>query len=212
VSDSTPTSDAILDAAELLFARNGFTATTIKQIGKEAKVNPALLYYYYDSKETLYRATLQRILGQLMTRGMDAADRASSHADRIRAFIRAQARLLAEHPHFPRLFVREMVDHQAAHAEQAITTSAAGAFKRLCGVIEDGQRDGVFRRSLDPRFAAISILAQVAYFTIARPAVGLLLGHGTGGPSAEVSEQFFTHAEDFALDALRAAGAEEPRP
>jgi TetR/AcrR family transcriptional regulator len=209
VSESTPTPDVILDAAERLFARQGFTATTIKQIGNEAGVNPALLYYYYDSKETLYRAMLQRILGQLLVRGADAIERAGSHADRIRAFVRAQAMLLSEHPHFPQLFVREMVDHQAAHAEQAITGTAAAAFKRLCRVIEDGQRDGVFRRSLDPRFSAISIIAQVAYFVIARPAVGLLLGHGTGGPPADVSREFFAHAEAFALDALLAGRPEE---
>ena len=165
-------------------------------------MNPALLYYYYDSKETLYRAMLQRILGQLLARGTDAIERASSHAERIRAFVRAQARLLGEHPHFPQLLVRELVDHQAAHAEQAITGTAAGAFRRLCEVIEAGQREGAFRRSLDPRYTAISIIAQVAYFAIARPAVGLLLGHGTSGPPRAVSDEFYVHAEEFALAAL----------
>jgi TetR/AcrR family transcriptional regulator len=202
VAESSPTQDLILDAAERLFARQGFTATTIKQIGKEAAVNPALLYYYYDNKETLYRAMLQRILGQLLARGTDAIERASTHTERIRAFVRAQARLLAEHPHFPQLLVRELVDHQAAHAEQAITNTAAGAFKRLCGVIEAGQKDGVFRRSLDPRFSAISIIAQVAYFAIAKPAVGILLGHGVSGPPLGVADAFSTHAEEFALAAL----------
>jgi AcrR family transcriptional regulator len=202
VSESTSTADLILDAAERLFARQGFAATTIKQIGKEAAVNPALLYYYYDSKETLYRAMLQRILAQLLARGTDAIERAATHADRIRAFVRAQARLLGEHPHFPQLLVRELVDHQAAHAEQAITTTAAAAFKRLCEVIEAGQKEGAFRTALDPRFTAISIIAQVAYFAIARPAVGLLLGHGTAGPPPATSEEFFTHAEEFALAAL----------
>ncbi len=202
MADPTSSQDSILDAAEQLFARQGFTATTIKQIGKEAAVNPALLYYYYDSKETLYRAMLQRILGQLLARGVDAIERASSHADRIRAFVRAQAKLLGEHPHFPQLLVRELVDHQAAHAEQAITNTAAGAFRRLCEVIEAGQRDGAFRKSLDPRFTAISIIAQVAYFAIARPAVGLLLGHGTSGPPRAVSDEFYVHAEEFALAAL----------
>jgi AcrR family transcriptional regulator len=204
VSDATPTPDLILDAAERLFARQGFAATTIKQIGKEAAVNPALLYYYYDSKETLYRAMLQRILSQLLAHGVDAIDRATSHADRIRAFVRAQARLLGEHPHFPQLLVRELVDHQAAHAEQSITSTAAAAFKRLCDVIEAGQRDGAFRASLDPRFTAISIIAQVAYFAIARPAVGLLLGHGTSGPPPRTAQRFYQHAEDFALAALGA--------
>ena len=199
-----PTPDLILDAAERLFARQGFAATTIKQIGKEAAVNPALLYYYYESKETLYRAMLQRILGQLLARGADAIDHATSHADRVRAFVRAQVRLLGEHPHFPQLLVRELVDHQAAHAEQAITSTAAAAFKRLCDVIAAGQRDGAFRQSLDPRFTAISIIAQVAYFAIARPAVGLLLGHGTSGPPARTAERFYAHAEAFALAALGA--------
>ena len=202
MADPTSSQDSILDAAEQLFARQGFTATTIKQIGKEAAGNPALLYYYYDSKETLYRAMLQRILGQLLARGVDAIERASSHADRIRAFVRAQARLLGEHPHFPQLLVRELVDHHAAHAEQAITNTAAGAFRRLCEVIEAGQRDGAFRKSLDPRFTAISIIAQVAYFAIARPAVGLLLGYGTSGPPRAVSDEFYVHAEEFALAAL----------
>jgi AcrR family transcriptional regulator len=202
VTESTSTQDLILDAAERLFARHGFTATTIKQIGKEAAVNPALLYYYYDSKETLYRAMLQRILAQLLARGTDAIERAATPTDRIRAFIRAQAKLLGEHPHFPQLLVRELVDHQAAHAEQAITTTAAAAFKRLCEVIEAGQREGAFRKTLDPRFTAISVIAQVAYFAIARPAVGLLLGHGTAGPPRATSEEFFMHAEEFALAAL----------
>jgi TetR/AcrR family transcriptional regulator len=205
VTDSASTQDLILDAAERLFARQGFTATTIKQIGKEAAVNPALLYYYYDSKETLYRAMLQRILSQLLARGAEGIERATTHADRIRAFVRAQTKLLGEHPHFPQLLVRELVDHQAAHAEEAITKTAAGAFKRLCDVITAGQRDNIFRKTFDPRFAAISIIAQVAYFAIARPAVGLLLGHGSAGPTPEISEQFFAHAEEFALHALLVA-------
>ena len=202
-----PTQDVILDAAERLFARQGFTATTIKQIGTEAGVNPALLYYYYDSKETLYRAMLQRILGQLLARGANAIERATTHADRIRAFVGAQAKLVSEHPHFPQLLVRELVDHQASHAEEAITNTAAAAFKRLCDVIESGQNAGVFRKSLDPRFAAISIISQVAYFAIARPAVGLLLGHGVGGPPRDVADRFFAHAEEFALNSLIAGDA-----
>src|SRR5687768_12570872 len=211
--DSASTQDAILDAAETLFARQGFTATTVKQIATEANVNSALLYYYYQNKETLYRAMLQRILGQLLAKGTDAIERASTHADRIRAFVRAQVALLAEHPHFPQLLVRELVDHQASHAEEAITNTAAGAFKRLCDVIEAGQNAGVFRKSLDPRFAAISIIAQVAYFAIARPAVGLLLGHGVGGPPRDVADRFYAHAGEFALDALLAgdaAGTDRP--
>ena len=37
-------------------------------------------------------------------------------------------------------------------------------------------------------------------------AVGLLLGHGVGGPPSEVAERFYAHAEEFALNALLAGG------
>jgi DNA-binding transcriptional regulator YbjK len=46
--------DLILDAAERLFAAQGFARTTIKQIGREAGVNSALLYYYFADKHQLY--------------------------------------------------------------------------------------------------------------------------------------------------------------
>lgn len=196
------TRDLILDAAEHLFARQGFAATTIKQIGKEAAVNPALLYYYFDSKESLYRATIQRIIAHLVERGTEGIEAARTPTEQIRAVIRAQARVVAAHPRLPHLFVREMVDHHAAHAQDAITTLAAGIFKRLCDVIVAGQTTGVFKPQLDPRFSAVSIVSQLAYFFIAQPAVAILLGHGPDRVPPAVSERFFAHAEEFALAAL----------
>ena len=50
--------DAILAAATELFAAQGFAGVTIKEIGAKAKVNSALLYYYFEDKEGLYRAVL----------------------------------------------------------------------------------------------------------------------------------------------------------
>lgn len=198
-----PSRELILDAAERLFARQGFAATTIKEIGQEAAVNPALLYYYFDSKETLYRATIQRIIGHLVEQGSEGIDAARNPSDQIRAVIRAQARVVTAHPHLPHLFVREMVDHRAAHAQEAITALAAGIFKRLCDVIVAGQTAGIFEPKLDPRFAAVSIIAQLAYFFIAQPAVAILLGYGADRTPPAVSEQYFAHAEEFALAALR---------
>src|ERR1044071_1378756 len=73
---TTSTRDQILDAAERLFARKGFDPTTIKEIGAAAKLNPALLYYYFRDKEELYRAVLQRVAGELVTRGRAGLDAA----------------------------------------------------------------------------------------------------------------------------------------
>ena len=57
---SQPARIRILDAAERLFARNGFEATSLRAIIVEAQVNLASVHYYYRSKEGLIRAVIER--------------------------------------------------------------------------------------------------------------------------------------------------------
>ena len=196
------TRDQILDAAERLFAEQGFPRTTIKQIGQAAGVNSALLYYYFADKERLYHEVLQRLVGGLVARTVSTLAAEGPPAARLRAFLEAQAEALAANPHFPRLLVRELADSDAAHAVEQLQLLAATTFRRLCDLIEEGQRDGAFRSELDPRFAAISTMAQVAYFFIARPAVRVILDAGPAGPSPAVVRAYASHAADFALAAL----------
>jgi hypothetical protein len=120
----------------------------------------------------------------------------------VRQFVAAQAEFLLHHPNGPYLLVREMVDHRAAHAAPHVAQLSAGMFSRLTGIIGDGQRRGIFRADLDPRLAAISIIAQLAYFAIARPAIGLLLGGESGAVDEEFARRFTEHAGDFAIAAL----------
>ena len=39
--------EAILDAAEVVFAENGFHGATTRAIGEGAKANAALIHYYF---------------------------------------------------------------------------------------------------------------------------------------------------------------------
>ena len=45
----------ILNAAIELFARKGYAATSVREIVQEAQVTNPMLYYYFDSKEGLFR-------------------------------------------------------------------------------------------------------------------------------------------------------------
>ncbi len=196
--------DRILDAAEELFAARGFADTTIKQIGARAGVNPALLYYYYDGKETLYREMLRRLLTGFASGATRGLGDVSDPDEAIRRFTVVQAELVLAHPRFPTLLFREMIDHQARHAEQGVVEAIAGLFKRLCDLVEGGQRSGHFRADVDPRFAAISVISQIAYFALARPAIGIILGHGAGKLPDDVMRSFAQHAGRFSVAALSA--------
>lgn len=201
----------ILDAAERLFARGGFQPTTIKSIAREAGVNTALLYYYFADKQALYHAVLERAFGGLIEEGQARVPEDLDPEEAVRGFVAMQASYFGRHPNRPHLFVRELIDHGAEHAAGQLTRLAATLFRRLCSVIERGQAAGRFRGDLDPQRTAVSIVSQVAWLQVARPAVGILLGSGPAGPSARWSEEFAAHAAEFALAALRTPAARPDR-
>ena len=51
--------DKFLAASLDLFAERNFASVTIKDIAKALNVNTALIYYYFDSKTDLFRATIE---------------------------------------------------------------------------------------------------------------------------------------------------------
>lgn len=51
---SDKTRAAIVNAARLLFTRNGFDQTTVRDIAAEASVDPALVVRYFGGKEALF--------------------------------------------------------------------------------------------------------------------------------------------------------------
>lgn len=64
----------ILDTAEKCFAQNGFHATTIQMICREADVSPGALYVYFDSKEALIAGICERDRSEFSERFAGIAD------------------------------------------------------------------------------------------------------------------------------------------
>src|SRR4051794_1074253 len=49
----------ITEAALALFAERSFASVTIKGIAGKLRINPALIYYYFESKQDLFRASIE---------------------------------------------------------------------------------------------------------------------------------------------------------
>jgi AcrR family transcriptional regulator len=68
------TKDRVLDAAERLFARDGFEATSLRAITAEANVNLAAVNYHFQSKEALVQAVIGRRMGPVNARRLALLD------------------------------------------------------------------------------------------------------------------------------------------
>ena len=62
------TRERIMAAAARLFARRGYDKTSTKDIAEAARLTPPALYHYFDSKETLFVATVDDRESKLMAR------------------------------------------------------------------------------------------------------------------------------------------------
>jgi AcrR family transcriptional regulator len=76
--DATRTRLSLLQAARLRFAREGYAATTVRDIAADAGVNVALINRYFASKEGLFAACLTRAVEEL-----DVDDRVPSTLDEM---------------------------------------------------------------------------------------------------------------------------------
>jgi TetR/AcrR family transcriptional regulator len=195
---------AILDAATGLFARRGLEATTIKEIGREAGVTPGLLYYYFADKDALYRAVLDRAMGEFPGRLAPLAGVDGAPADALAGLIRAQAELFLAQPLLPRLIVRELADHEARHAAPVIRQHAQALLRAITALIARGQASGDFRRDVEPEFAALSTLSQLNWFCVAGPAVEQVLAREGAARDAATVRAFAEHAVRFTLAGLEA--------
>jgi len=132
--DALRSREAILAAAEQLFAERGFERTSLADIGAAAGLSRATPRYFFGSKDELYSAVLQRAFAERGERVREAfgpvAEWASSPGRRsleevLGPALEAYVGFLAERPSFVSLVEREALDGgrrlaRTPHESQAI--------------------------------------------------------------------------------------------
>ena len=69
------TRDRILEAAEAVFADNGYHDAIVDEIGRRTSLSKGGLYFHFPSKEGLFFAVLDRLADRLVNRAEEAASR-----------------------------------------------------------------------------------------------------------------------------------------
>src|SRR5918992_1421280 len=90
--DAPDMRERILDAAEDHFSRHGFWGVTIREVAQEARVDTALLHYYFDTKRGLFDAVFARraqIINQERIDSIGAYERAAGSSITVEGVINA---------------------------------------------------------------------------------------------------------------------------
>src|ERR1035437_6875823 len=103
------TARRIVRAAEEIFADQGLAGARMDEIARAAKVNKALLYYYFRSKQALHRFVLEALLSQLRAGVEERGVAVLPPGKRVTAVIDNFFDFVVRHPNYPRLVQREMM-------------------------------------------------------------------------------------------------------
>jgi TetR/AcrR family transcriptional regulator len=160
VRDPEATKAQILSAAEEEFARHGLNGARTEAIAARTGVTKAMIYYYFGSKEGLYRAVLQSPVAELKNRVDKISFDDLSPIEAMEALTRAAIAHEASHP------FQQMILFQEASQNQGKYFKEAGwqfffdiAFK----ILERGVADGSFRQ-VDPWFTALQIAGVCNFY------------------------------------------------
>lgn len=163
VRDAEVTQQQILDAAELEFARHGLKGARMNDIATHARITTATIHYYFENKEGLYRAVLQRPINEVQTMVEQLNLDQLPVEDALGQIIRSAITYEATNPHRQMLWFQEASQNQGFYFKQGNVQSL---HEYLLKVLERGMAAGCFR-PLDPFLTLTHILSVcIFYFTV----------------------------------------------
>ena len=159
---------AILQAAILEFAKEGVAGARTDAIARAARVNKALLYYYFEDKEALYSAVLDQVFGGLSEFVHEVLARDLPPRRKILAYAAAHFDYIAAHPLYPRIVQSEMMragHGHSRHLERIVKRYFHPIFEKLAEVLRAGAAAGEFRQVSPLHFIPSMISVIVFHFT-----------------------------------------------
>jgi len=135
----------ILEAAVEAFSQKGLAGARTDQIAKDAGVNKALLYYYFDSKQKLSEAALEHVAGEVARSTLAILNQGESAGERLLRFVLNHFDKMHARQNFQNLMHQEMVQmrHGKSNALPRVIETIFGPMTRRLGqLIEEGQSKG----------------------------------------------------------------------
>jgi AcrR family transcriptional regulator len=162
--DADRSQNQILVASTDEFALHGLGGARMDRIAERAGVNKRLIYYYFENKESLFLAVLERVYEGIRGEERQLNLTQVEPIEAIRRLIAFTWNYYLAHPEFLTLLNSENL-HRARHLKKStkVRTMHSPFVQVIADVLERGHKAGLFRAGVDPVQLYISI-AGLSYF------------------------------------------------
>ncbi|KQW97351.1 TetR/AcrR family transcriptional regulator [Flavobacterium sp. Root420] len=138
----------ILEVAEKLFSEKGFEGTSIRDISKHAKINIAMVSYYFGSKERLLEALILYKTSDLKLQLENLLQENLEPIEKVNKLIEIYINRISCNKGIFRVLHFELNSEKREKSMIAFTELKKGNLKSVESIIAQGQSKGVFRKDV----------------------------------------------------------------
>lgn len=193
----------ILKAAEEVFAIRGIDAASVRDISKVAKINIAMISYYFGSKEKLAEALFEwrvNLFKKQMNEIVDSEE--LQPFEKLNLFLKNYLKRILESPEFHRIMVRE-------HSKKTISPTIEAKINEIKmlnihfiqRVIEEGYQQQVFKRKAPAEAIIMTVIGGTSYLILNEKTYSKLWNISSHEDySNHINQEYYP----YLLDALKA--------
>lgn len=183
-NDPDATRADIIEVALKEFADKGLSGARIDEIAEQTRTSKRMIYYYFESKEGLYRAVLEECYRRIrdIENRLDLEHLPPLKA--LRLLVTSTFDYQDAHPDFIRLVMVENINH-GEHIGQLPNFNAlnAGVIDQIKRICERGAAEGVMRKDIDPVDLHMTISALCFFNVSNRYTFSRIFRLNMGSPS-----------------------------
>jgi TetR/AcrR family fatty acid metabolism transcriptional regulator len=156
-----------LEAAVRVFADKGFRQATIADLARKAELGEATIYNHFRNKEHILFSIAIQSIRNLMHSNEDHLTGIKNPEEKLRKFIWQYLWWNQRHKLFVKVFLLEIQSNPHYYQSEAYDM-----FKRMVQIprliLEEGKRDNLFRKDIDPHMFGNFILGTMNYLFLSR--------------------------------------------
>ncbi|RFA34964.1 TetR family transcriptional regulator [Virgibacillus dokdonensis] len=145
-----PKYNQIIEAAVKVIAKNGYHASQVSKIAKQAGVADGTIYLYFKNKEDILISVFEEKMGQFITHITDAIQKKENANEKLYELIKLHFRQLSEDHHLAIVTQLELRQSNPSLRLQ-INNVLKPYLNVIDTVITEGMEEKVFRKNLNLR-------------------------------------------------------------
>ncbi|QEE51211.1 TetR/AcrR family transcriptional regulator [Flavobacterium alkalisoli] len=169
----------ILKAAEILFASEGFDGTSIRSIAKAAKVNIAMISYYFGSKEKMLEALIIYRTSDMRMQLDIISKEDLTPSEKVDRLIDLYISRINKNKCMYQILHFELSTKKRIMDMKAFTDVKRQNMEAFTKIINEGQEQGIFRKDVNINLIPPTIMGTLVHFQMNRPFFEAHLGIST---------------------------------